>query len=157
MTSSGTPSRVGALALAGLLAGSLAALAGCGEEDRFADYCEEVRAQQEPLSEALAGGGPTALIDALPSFRALQAESPGDISDEWGLIVGRIETLVEALDAAGVDPASYDRDDPPAGLSEEDRTAIDAAAGELATPATSAALTGVQQQARDVCQAPLNF
>lgn len=158
MTSPGPLSRPAARALAGLLVGALVgALAACGEEERFADYCEEVLAQQKPLSEALAPGGPTALIDALPSFRALQAKSPGDISDEWGLIVGRIETLTEALDAAGVDPATYDRDDPPAGLSEEDRTAIDAAAGELATPATAAALEGVQQQARDVCQAPLNF
>lgn len=132
-------------------------LVGCGEEDRFAGYCAEVLEQQEPLSEALSGGGPTALIEALPSFRALQEKSPSDISDDWGLLVGRIETLVEALDGAGVDAATYERDKPPEGLSEEDRTAIDAAAGELATPATTAALAGVQQQARDVCKAPLSF
>ena len=148
---------VAGVVLLALGAALLGGLTGCGEEDRFAAYCDEVLEQQEPLSEALGGGGPTALIEALPSFQALQAEAPSDISDEWGLLVGRIENLVEALDEAGVDPATYDRDDPPSGLSEEDRTAIDAAAGELATPATAAALEGVQQQARDVCKAPLSF
>lgn len=148
---------VSSVVLLALGATFLGALSACGEDDRFASYCSEVLEQQEPLSEALAGGGPTALIEALPSFQALQEKAPGDISDEWGLLVGRIETLVEALDEADVDAASYDRDDPPPGLSQEDKTAIDAAAGELATPATAAALEGVQQQARDVCQAPLNF
>lgn len=135
----------------------LGGLSACGEGDRFEGYCAEVEEQQAPLSEAFAGGGPTALIEALPSFRALQEKSPDDISDEWGLLVGRIETLVEALDAAGVDAASYDRDDPPEGLSTDEKTAIDAAAGELATPATAVALEGVQQQARDVCKTPLSF
>ncbi len=145
-----------ALALVALGGALLGAATGCGE-DRFEAYCDEVLAQQKPLSEALAGGGPTALIDALPSFQALQEKSPDDISDEWGLLVGRIETLVTALDRAGVEASTYDRDDPPEGLSQEDRTAIDAAAGELASPAAAAALQGVQQQARDVCKAPLSF
>ena len=141
-----------------VLAATLAAgLTGCGEDDPFAAYCDEVTAQQEPLSEALAQGGPTALIDALPSFRALQDAAPDDIADDWDLLVGRIETLVGALDAAGVDPASYDRDQPPSDLSAEDRTAIDAAAGELSAPATRAALDNVQQQARDVCKTPLSL
>lgn len=144
-------------AAAAVAAVLLAGFSGCGEDDPFADYCAEVEEQQKPLSEAFAGGGPTALIEALPSFQALQEKSPGDISDEWGLLVGRIETLVEALDAAGVDAATYDRDAPPEGLSDDEKTAIDAAAGELATPATAAALEGVQQQARDVCKAPLSF
>lgn len=149
------PARAGlALVLAGGLAGGLAA---CGEDDPFADYCAEVATQQKPITEALAPGGPTALIDALPAFEALSAKAPRDITDEWGLLVGRIRTLVEALDAAGVDASSYDRDDPPEGVSDEERTAIDAAAGELTAPATVAALEGVQQQARDVCKTPLSF
>ena len=48
-------------------------LAGCGEDDPFVNYCEEVKDQQKPLTEALAGTGPTALIDALPAFRELRA------------------------------------------------------------------------------------
>lgn len=135
----------------------LAGLTACGDDGPYAAYCEDVEAQQEPLSEALAAGGPTALIDALPGFRVLQDSAPRDISDDWDVLVGRIESLLAALDAAGVDPASYDRDAPPEDLSQEDRTAIDAAAGELSAPAAVAAFENVQQQARDVCQTPLSL
>ena len=51
-------------------------LAGCGDDDPFAAYCDEVQAQQQPLTEALATEGPTALINALPSFRKLSERRP---------------------------------------------------------------------------------
>ncbi|MCD4526088.1 hypothetical protein [Nocardioides sp. cx-173] len=129
--------------------------AGCGEDDPFAGYCAEVSAQQKSLSEAFAGRGPTALIDALPSFEALREEAPRDIEDDWKVLVASVDTLVEALEEADVDPATYDATKPPAGLSAEERSAIEAAATELAGPATRAALAAVDQQSRDVCQTPL--
>ncbi|WP_435747017.1 hypothetical protein [Nocardioides sp. SYSU DS0663] len=132
----------------------LVPVAGCSS-DPHEEYCEEVRAQQADLSDAVAGGGPTALIRALPILQRLEEEAPRDIRDEWDLVVGRVQELAEALEAAGVDPASYDREDPPAGLAAEERIRIDAAARELAAPATVEAFAGVQQQARDVCQTPL--
>ncbi len=135
----------------------LPGLAGCGEDDRFADYCEEVKTQQRPLTEAAAQEGATGLIVALPSFEALQEKSPPDIADEWATVTRRIQVLVDALEEAGVDPATYDRENPPEGLSEEDRAAIDAAARELASPAVVVALEGVQQQARDVCKTPMSL
>ena len=128
---------------------------GCGEDDPFADYCAEVSTQQKALTEAFADRGPTALIDALPSFRALREEAPRDIADEWQVLVGRIGALVDALEAADVDPATYDAAQPPAGLDAAQRTAIEAAATELAAPAVRTALAAVDQQARDVCKTPL--
>ncbi|WP_134741676.1 hypothetical protein [Nocardioides sp. 503] len=139
-----------------LLALVLAAtLAGCGDDDPYADYCEEVTAQQKDVTEALADRGPTALIEALPSFRALQDEAPRDIADDWDVLVTRIDALAEALEDADVDPATYDATSPPAGLDAEEETAIEAAATELAGPAARSALTAVDQQARDVCKTPL--
>lgn len=132
-------------------------LAGCGEDDPYAAYCAEVAEQQEPLTEALAPGGPTALIEALPIFEELRAEAPRDLADEWRTIVETVSGLVEALESAGVDPATYDRESPPEGLSDADQDRIDAAARRLTLPATSAALEGVNQQARDVCKTPLSF
>lgn len=150
-----------ALLVAGLTAALTVGLAGgltaCGEDDPYADYCAEVKAQQKALTEAQAAGGATALIDALPSFRALQEESPRDLADEWDQIVGRIEALVAALEDADVDPSTYDRDEPPAGLSDEEKTAIDAAARELTAASTVQATEGVQQHALDVCKTPLAF
>lgn len=143
---------VGTVGLTLLLAGGLA---GCGE-DPVERYCEEVRAQQEPLTEAAATGA-TGLLLALPSFEALRAAAPEDLAAAWTVVVSRVSALDEALDAAGVDPAAYDPAQPPPGLDEEEQAAIDAAASRLLTDAMSEALDSVQQQARDVCKTPLSL
>ena len=125
--------------------------------DQFVAYCDEVEEQQQPLTEALAGGPTTGLIDALPSFRALADKAPDDLDDEWGVVLSRVEELVAVLEGAGVDPSTYDRKDPPAGLDPAERRAIDAAATALVARDTATAMAGVQQHARDVCKAPLSL
>jgi hypothetical protein len=129
-------------------------LTGCSS-DPFEAYCERVEEHQEALTEAIAGGGPDALLSVLPQLRDLRDAAPGDVVDEWQQVVGRLEALEDALEAADVDASSYDREDPPADLSQEDRTAIDAAARELVRPQTSQALATLETQVRDVCQTPL--
>lgn len=143
----------GAAALLGVaLCGSL--LGGCSS-DPFEAYCERVEEHQEALTEAVAAGGPDALLRVLPQLRDLRDAAPGDVVDEWQQVVGRLEALEDAVESAGVDAASYDRADPPEGLAEEDRTAIDAAARELVRPETAQALAALETQVRDVCQTPL--
>jgi len=142
-----------------LLAGVLlvGALTGCSNssEDVRADYCEVVEDQQFALTEALADDSPDALLAALPSFRKLAEEAPRDIDDDWTRFIGALEGLQEALDAAGVEAASYDARKPPEDVTEEQQAAIARAADELVDPEVSAAYEGVQQQAKDVCQTPL--
>lgn len=145
-----------------VLALAAAALAlsvtGCGaDDDPFTAYCDEVQAQQTALSEALAGAGPTALIEALPSFEALAEKAPGDIADEWTTLTNAIEGLVETLAEADVDPSTYDREQPPDGVSAEEQQDIDVAARRLTQPETARALEAVQQQALDVCKTPLSL
>jgi hypothetical protein len=141
-----------------LLAVGSVLLVGCGDDDDpFASYCEQVEAQRPALSEALAAGGPTGLIDALPAFEKLAAKAPDDLQDEWDTVTSRIGDLVSALEDADVDPATYDRNRPPAGLTREEQDAIDAAAKALATTEMTEALNGVEQQARDVCKTPLTL
>jgi hypothetical protein len=125
--------------------------------DPFEDYCGAVEDHQTELTEITSGEGATALLGALDIFRDLQEQAPSDITDEWQQVVGRLEALDEALDDAGVDPASYDRDDPPAGLDDAERSRIEAAATALVAPETAAAFEGLQQQARDVCKTPLTL
>jgi hypothetical protein len=133
-------------------------LAGCGgDDDPFAGYCEEVEAQRPALSEDLAAGGSTGLIDALPELQKLAAKAPDDIQDEWDTVTSRIGDLVSALEDADVDPATYDRKRPPDGLTPEQKDAIDAAAQALVTPEMTEALNAVEQQARDVCKTPLTL
>lgn len=127
------------------------------DDDPFETYCAEVEEQRAVLGEELAGGPQTGLIAALPTFRDLAAVAPEDIQDEWKVVIERVQELQDALDAAGVDAATYDRDNPPASVTKEQRERIDAAAVALSSPAMRAALDGVQQQARDVCRTPLSL
>lgn len=127
-------------------------LGGCSD-DPYADYCDTVLEHQDALTEAVAGGGPDALLSVLPELRELRDASPGDVADEWQQVVGRLEALEDALDAAGVDAGSYDRGE--ADVTEEERTAIDAAGRELVRPETAQALSVLETQVRDVCQTPL--
>ncbi len=141
-----------------VLAAVATLVVGCGEDDDpFEAYCKEVKAQRESLSEDLAGGTATSLIEALPELERLQDKSPDDLEDEWATVTSRIGDLVEALEDAGVDPATYDRRKPPAGLTDDEKAAIDAAAQALATNEMKAALDGVEQQARDVCKTPMTL
>jgi hypothetical protein len=131
-------------------------LAGCGGSSKD-DYCAAVKEHQTKLSDIVSTGKPDALINALGIFHDLQDKAPGDISDEWQQLVGRVEALQDALDAAGVDPATYDRASPPAGLTAEQKADIDAAAKELGSGTTLRALQDLGQEARDVCQTPLTL
>lgn len=139
-----------------LVAGLL--LSGCGEpsaEEVRADYCVVVSERQQALSDRLGDRSPTALLEALPIFRDLAAAAPGDVADEWRVLVDAVEGLDEALAQAGVDPATYDPGTPPDGLTREQRVAIERAAAELLNPRTREAVEAVDQQARDVCRTPL--
>lgn len=149
MTAALTRLLLAALLLAGLLA-------GCGGDPQE-EYCEAVKDRQEELTEITTSGERTALLEALPVFRDLAAEAPSDIRHEWRQVVSSLEGLEEALDEAGVDPATYDARKPPPGLVEEERQRIEAAAGEVASNRTVEALAGVEQHARDVCKTPLSL
>jgi hypothetical protein len=145
-----TPGLVAVLVLA------LVPLAGgCGDPED--DYCSAVKDHQQALSQIVSDGRRDSLIRALDIFKDLQGKAPGDVTDEWQQVVSRIEALDTALRDAGVDPASYDRQKPPAGLGAEDKARIDAAARELGSGETLQALQSLDQEARDVCQTPLTL
>ncbi|WP_155991996.1 hypothetical protein [Nocardioides sp. URHA0032] len=130
-------------------------LTGCGS-DRDT-YCSAVKDHQQELSDLVGSGGPDALLEALDIFEDLQDKAPGDITDEWQQLVTSIQGLQKALEDAGVDPATYDRDHPPSGLSADDKARVDAAAKALGSGTTLRALQDLDQQARDVCKTPLTL
>jgi hypothetical protein len=146
--------RGAALLLALVLAAT--GLSGCGgDDDPASAYCDVVAAKQQELTDILSTGAPDVLIRALGIFRALRDKAPGDVSDEWQQVVRSIEALDKALDDAGVDPATYDRKNPPAGLTQAERARIDAAARELGSKTTSDAFEGIKQEVKDVCHTAL--
>ncbi|HEY0888903.1 MAG TPA: hypothetical protein VGE38_04760 [Nocardioides sp.] len=128
--------------------------AGCSTDPREA-YCDAVSEHQESLGEILGQGGPAALLRALPIFRDLQEQAPDDIADDWQVLVDALGDLEQAVEEAGADPATYDREAPPAGVTAQEQSRIDAAAAEVGGEGTRAALAAVEQQARDVCHTPL--
>jgi hypothetical protein len=130
------------------------ALAGCGHGG---GYCGAVKDHQAELGSIAHGSGRTALLQALPAFDDLRSQAPDDVADDWQLLVTRIQALDTALTKAGVDPATYDTKNPPAGLSAEDRGLIRRAAAELAASDTQQALATVQQEVLDVCHTPLDL
>jgi hypothetical protein len=139
---------------AAVLLAAAVALSGCSQDPKDR-YCDAVSDHQAELSQLLADGGNGALIEALPVFQDLYDDAPEDLRDEWRTVVGAVGELQQALADAGADPATYDRTDPPAGVTRAQRAAIDAAARRLTSERTVLALEGVQQQARDVCGTPL--
>ena len=143
------------IALAAVLLAT--ALAGGCSDDPYADYCSVVEDNQQELSEILGAGGPAALLTALPIFTELEDEAPDDIRDDWKVVTGGLRALEDALQDAGVDPTTYDRDEPPEGLTDEEKARIDAAAQELTTATSTQAFAAVEQQARDVCHTPLRL
>lgn len=145
-----------ALVLGAVVGVVLPALTACGGSDQD-EYCGAVEDHQQELSDIVGSGDPDALLAALDIFRELQDQAPGDITDEWQQVVTSIEALQQALEDAGVDPATYDRADPPAGLSAKDKARIDAAAKQLGSGTTLRALQDLDQQARDVCKTPLTL
>ena len=136
-----------------LLAASLSA-AGCSG-DPHEEYCAAVADRQAALSETVAGGGPDALLAAYPTFEALAEDAPDDIRDEWTILLDRLGALRDALDAAGVDPATYDAEEPPPGVDPAGLDRIEKAARDLGSEQTQRALADLGQQALDVCGTPL--
>src|SRR4051812_34213485 len=130
-------------------------VAGCKSDQE--KYCAAVKDHQEKLGEVVGDLSPDALLKALPIFRDLADDAPDDIRDDWKTVIDALEGLQDALDKAGVDPATYDRDHPPAGLSQADKEAIDEAAAGLGSEAITTAFNAVDQEAKDVCGTPLEL
>jgi hypothetical protein len=128
-------------------------LSGCGGQS----YCDAVKSHQAELGGIAQGGGHDALLQALPVFEDLQASAPSDVADDWQLLVTRITALKTALADADVDPASYDAQHPPAGVTPEQRALIRRAAAGVGAADSQQALADLQQESLDVCHTPLEL
>ncbi len=144
------------LLVLGLLVGMLAGAGWVLWDRTHPSYCEVVADRQTELADLTSAGGQGVLFDALDIYRDLRDAAPDDIDDEWGRVIGRLEILEEALRDAGVDPETYDAEQPPADLDAEQRAAIEGAARELGSRTTVDAMGELEQQALDVCHTPLS-
>jgi hypothetical protein len=129
-------------------------LTGCGGGP---SYCDSVKSHQAELGTVIQSGGREALLQALPIFEDLQGSAPSDVADDWQLVVTRVTALRTALTEAHVDPATYDPEHPPAGLTSAQRTAILRAAAGVGAADMRQALADLQQEVLDVCHTPLEL
>jgi len=141
-----------AVALAAVLSGLLT---GCASQEER--YCDAVKDHQTELGRESDEGGPSAVLQELPTMEALADEAPSDIKDEWQTLLNAVRGLDTAFDDAGVDPASYDPKQPPEGLSEADQARIKAAAANLGSNPVRLATAGIEQEALDICQTPIGL
>ena len=128
---------------------------GCSGDPQ-ADYCDAVEEHQRALSDIAASEDAGAIFGALDTYDALREEAPRDIADDWDAVIDPLRRLEQVLVDNGVDPSSYDADEPPADLDEEGREAIEAAAREVGSEQTVTAMAAVEQHALDVCGTPLS-
>lgn len=128
---------------------------GCSGDPQ-ADYCDAVAEHQKALTDVAASEDAGAIFGALDAYDDLREEAPRDIADDWDAVIDPLRRLEQVLADNGVDPSSYDADEPPADLDDEAREAIEAAARDVGSEQTVTAMAGVEQHALDVCGTPLS-
>jgi hypothetical protein len=126
---------------------------GCGGTSE-ADYCAALKADQTIFAD---DGTGLELITNLPRLAELAADAPDDLGDEWQTFTTALEALRDVIRNAGLQPKDFVDGKPPAGTTASARTAIAAAANELATEDVVTAATGIEQQAKDVCKLQLGL
>lgn len=132
-------------------------LTACGEpteDERREEYCAQVEQDSEDLTRVVDEGGAGAFIEALPTLEDLAEKAPGDIQDEWSLLIDALHGLRDALEETGVEPEQIDGK-LPADLPAADRRRISAAASVLADPTVVQASQGIEQHALDICKTPI--
>ena len=126
---------------------------GCGGNSEDA-YCAALKSDQTIFAD---DGTGVALITNLPRLEALAARAPDDLDDEWQTFTTALESLRDAIKAAGLKPSDFVDGKPPAGTTAAARTAIAQAANELSDDDVVTAASGIEQQAKDVCKLQLGL
>lgn len=145
--------------LVGAVVLPLAALASCSSDPEEA-YCDEVSDVRSDLAAAALTAGDEEGAYLGPVLRVLEdlrSASPDDLRDEWDTFVFAWRDLVDVLEETGVDPTTFDPDQRPAGLSQEDFDQILAVGRELGTPRVRDAVRVISDHAVAVCETPFDL
>ena len=128
----------------------LGALPGCSAGGD--DYCETWFEEQRKLAELDAGAPGTDLVTpVLASYERLDEVAHDELADEYVTLVKAYSALADAIEEAGVDPADYQVDQRPAGVTGAEARQLAAVASKLAAPRVRQAAAGVEDHANQVC------
>jgi hypothetical protein len=129
-------------------------LAGCSDAGEGDGYCAALTQEKktlDDLADQAGSGTEDTLTPTVAAFSRLQAAAPDELQDEWETVVVAYQALVDAVQAAGIDPADYDPDHPPAGVSKDEAHRLAAVASKLASARVVAATSGIEEHAQEVC------
>lgn len=141
---------------AALVVAVLLPLAGCGGNS-IDDYCADLTAHRTEMADMIDSPSASGLLDHLSMMRDLAAKAPDDLTDEWQVFLDALGDLDKAIKDAGVKPSDFKDGKPPAGLDDADQKAIAAAANQIGAQEVVAAVSGIEQQGRDVCKVNLGL
>jgi hypothetical protein len=142
-----------AIGLVVLVLGGLAACSESPEERRDA-YCARLEADRDQISRVASQGGAGGFVRALPVLDGLAERAPGDIKDEWQVLLNALHGLDDALAETGLEPSDVG-EKLPTTLTEDQRRRVSGAASVLASVEVRAATSGIEQHALDICGIPL--
>lgn len=128
-------------------------LTSCGEDPEKA-YCETVREQKGKLDDLAAEvdkPGADVLGGTLESLRAMSAEAPPELDDEYTTVLNALESLVDAVAAAGIEPAEYDRKETLRELDPADARRLRQTAASLGSARVADASLGIEDHSEQVC------
>jgi len=140
--------------LAGLLL--VSSLAGCASQKE--SYCSTLRsdnARLQKLASTSGRPGSQVLHGSLTIFEDLHRAAPQDIAGDWDDFSFAWKQLVDAFDAAHVDPATFDPEHRPAGVSEAEFEQIKQAAAALSAEPVRLAARRIEDHAQTVCKVSL--
>jgi hypothetical protein len=130
-------------------------LTGCASTEE--KYCDALRKDRVKIDDMINGSSSDALLRGLPLFQGLADQAPDDLTDEWQTFVNALEGLDDALGKADVKASDFKNGKIPASVTGDDRQSIVAAADTLSSSAVVNAVSGIEQQGRDVCKVNLGL
>ncbi len=139
--------RISATLVGGLLA---AALVGCSSPED--SYCEALASEKDTVTSLAAKGSGDVLTPTLRAFERLRGAAPEELRDEWDTVVRAWTALADAVEAAGVDPGSYDPRTRPSGVTRAQAHTLRDAATSLQSALAADASRGIEDHARTVCK-----
>lgn len=136
----------------------LSGATGCASTTE--QYCSTLQEEKQTLTELAEGAdrpGADLFGDSIDVFEELRDKAPDDVVDEWNTLIIAWRGLDDALAEADVSAADFRAGTKPAGVSDAEAEAIQAAADELRSPPVIEAGDGIEQHALDVCKVDLGL
>jgi len=133
-------------------------LTGCSGNSTEA-YCDDLRGAADEF-EALEDFDPTALDDAIETFRDLADAAPDEVAAEWETMVGGIEDLEAAFAEAGLELSQLGEamaGDLPEGVSQEDLQEVFTQLQEIDSEELDAAGETISEHADTECDVDLGL